>query len=139
LRQRKLPAELNDGLNFLTEAPFFGLEGSNFMAFIEVTSIIGGHDAMEEFLTSGLWPLSKKFGFKVETKESPLLKVVAPVSQVDAAIGTEESGAKFEARIMNAANLLVGNYNVAEHKAYQGLRHGLLNHIFELTRVLCQP
>jgi hypothetical protein len=41
--------------------------------------------------------------------------------------------------IVNVANLLVGNYNVAEHNAYQGLRHGRLNHIFELARVLYQP
>jgi hypothetical protein len=38
--------------------------------------------------------------------------------QVDAAIGTGESGAKFEVRIVHAVNLLVGNYNVAEHKGY---------------------
>jgi hypothetical protein len=60
----------------------------------------------------------------VETKESPLLKVVVPMPQIVVTIGTEESRAKFEARIMNAANLLVGKYSVAEHNAYQGLRHG---------------
>jgi hypothetical protein len=65
-----------------------------------------------------LWPLSEKFGLKVETRESPLSKVVVPMPQVDAAIGTGESGAKFEARIVHAVNLLVGNYNVAEHKGY---------------------
>jgi hypothetical protein len=41
--------------------------------------------------------------------------------------------------IVNVANLLVGNYNVVEHNAYQGLRHGRLNRIFELARVLYQP
>jgi hypothetical protein len=40
---------------------------------------------------------------------------------------------------MNATNLLVGNYNIAEHNAYKGLRHGMLNHVFELAYVLCQP
>jgi hypothetical protein len=45
----------------------------------------------------------------------------------------------FEARIVNAANLLVGNYNVAEHNTYQGLRHGRLNHVSILAGVLCQP
>jgi hypothetical protein len=43
------------------------------------------------------------------------------------------------ARVENAANLLVGNYNIVEHNAYQGLRHGRLNRIFELVGVLCQP
>jgi hypothetical protein len=51
-------------------------------------------------------------------KESPLSKVVVPMPQVDTIIGTEESGAEFEARIRNAVNLLVGKYNVAEHNAY---------------------
>jgi hypothetical protein len=44
--------------------------------------------------------------------------------QIVVTIGTEESRAKFEARIVNAANLLVGKYSVAEHNTYQGLRHG---------------
>jgi hypothetical protein len=125
-------------LNYLTEAPSScGLEDANFVAFIEATSIIGGRDAVEEFLASGLWPLREKFGFKLETKEFSLSKVVVPMPLVDAVIGYEESRAKFEARIVNAANLLVDNYNIAEHNAYQGLRHGQLNHIFELAGVLC--
>jgi hypothetical protein len=60
----------------------------------------------------------------VERKESPLSKVVVPMPQVDTVIGTEESRAEFEARIMNAVNLFLGKYNVAVHNAYQGLRHG---------------
>jgi hypothetical protein len=104
-------------LNYLTETPC-GLEDANFAAFIEATSIIGGHDAVEEFLTSGLWPLSEKFGFKVVMKESPLSKVMVPMPQFDTVIRTEEPGDKFEARIVNVVNLLVGNYNIAEHNAY---------------------
>jgi hypothetical protein len=34
---------------------------------------------VEEFLTCGLWPLSEKFGFEVETKECPQSKVVVPM------------------------------------------------------------
>jgi hypothetical protein len=127
-------------LNYLTEAPSCcGSEDANFATFVEVTSIFRSRDLVKEFLASGLWPLSEKFGFKMETKESPLSKVVVPMPQVDTAIRTGESGAEFEARIMNAANLLVGNYNVVEHNAYQELRHGRLNHVFELAGVLCQP
>jgi hypothetical protein len=127
-------------LDYLTEAPFScGPEDTNFEAFVEVTSIIGGRDVVEEFLASGLWPLSEKFGFEVEVKETPLSKVVLLMPQIDAAIGTKESRAEFEARIVNAANLLVGNYNIAECNAYQGLQHGPLNHVFDLTGILCQP
>jgi hypothetical protein len=117
-------------LNYLMEVPSSrGPEDTNFAAFAEVTSIIGGHDAMEEFHTCGLWPLSEK-KFNVETNESPLSKDVVPMPQVDIFIGTQESQAEFEARIASAANLLVGNYNVMEHNAYQGLRHRRLNRVF---------
>jgi hypothetical protein len=65
-----------------------------------------------------MWHLSEKFGFKVETKESPLSEVVVLMPQVDTVIGTKESRAEFEVRVVNAMNLLVGKYNVAEHNAY---------------------
>jgi hypothetical protein len=58
---------------------------------------------------------------------------------ITAAIGEREYDAMFVARAENAVNLLVGNYNIVEHNAYQGLRYGRLNRIFELVGVLCQP
>jgi hypothetical protein len=73
---------------------------------------------VEEFLACGLWPLSENFGFHVERKESPLSKVMVSMPQVNPVIGVQESGAAFEARILNAVNLLVGNYNITEHNAY---------------------
>jgi hypothetical protein len=51
-----------------------------------VTSLISGRDAVEEFLASGLWPLGQQFGFEVETKESPLSKVTAPMPRITTAI-----------------------------------------------------
>jgi hypothetical protein len=88
---------------------------------------------VEEFLACGLWPFSENFGFHVERKGSPLSKVMAPMPQVNPVIGAQDLGAAFEARIANAANLLVGNYNITEHNICKGL------HIFELAGVLCQP
>jgi hypothetical protein len=112
-------------LNYLTEVPSScGPEDTHFVAFVETTFLIGGRNVVEEFLAWGLWPLGEQFGFRVETKESPLSKVMVQMPQIAAAIGEWESEAKFGARVENAANLLVGNYNTAEHKAYQGLRHG---------------
>jgi hypothetical protein len=55
-------------LNYLTDTPSCGPKDANFVPFIAVTSIVRGHDTVEEFLACGLWPLSEKFGFKVETK-----------------------------------------------------------------------
>jgi hypothetical protein len=45
-------------LNYLTEVPSScGLEDANFAAFVEASSLISGHDVVEEFLACGLWPL----------------------------------------------------------------------------------
>jgi AmiR/NasT family two-component response regulator len=57
-------------------------------------------------------------------KESPLLKVVVSMPQVTTVIGAQEPGVEFEALIANATNLLVGSYNIVEHNAYKGIRHG---------------
>jgi hypothetical protein len=114
-------------LDYLTEVPSFcGPKDTNAAAFIEATSIIRGRDVVEEFLACDLWSLSEKFGFNVESTKSPLSKVVVLMPQVTATIDKQEPVAKFEARIESVVNLLVGNYNVVEHKAYQGLQHGRL-------------
>jgi hypothetical protein len=55
------------------------------------------------------------------------------------AIGVKETESTFETRIVNAAKLLVGKYNVLEHNAYTKLRRGQLNRVFELAGMLCQP
>jgi hypothetical protein len=60
-------------LNYAMEVTFeCGPTDANVAAFTEAALIIGGHDAVEEFLACGLWPLSEKFGFKVEMKETLL-------------------------------------------------------------------
>jgi hypothetical protein len=59
--------------------------------------------------------------------------------QVTPIIRAQEVGAAFEARMVNAASLLVGNYNITEHNTYKGIRHGRLNRVFELASVVCQP
>jgi hypothetical protein len=115
------------------------LEDADITAFIEVTSLIGGNDAVEEFLASGMWSLGRWFGFEVDMKASPLSKVTVRMPRIATAIGEQETGDKFNARIEKNANKVIGRYNLAEHTAYQGLRHGRLNHVFELARFLCQP
>jgi hypothetical protein len=47
-------------LNYMMEVPYScGPEDDDFLAFVEVTSLIGGHDAIEEFLACGLWRLGE--------------------------------------------------------------------------------
>jgi hypothetical protein len=115
-----------------------GPEDADFKAFVAVTSLIDGRDAVEEFLASGLCLLGRRFGFLVETKESPLSKITMPMPQIDTAIEEQESGAKFAARIEKAANELVSRYTIMEHNTYKGLCHGRVNHVFELAGFLCQ-
>jgi hypothetical protein len=46
-------------LNHLMDAPFkCGPKDVDVAAFVEATPIIEGRDAMEEFLTCGIWALS---------------------------------------------------------------------------------
>jgi hypothetical protein len=112
-------------LNYAMEVTFeCGPADTDVAAFTEVALIIAGHDIVEEFLACGLWPLSEKFGFKVETRETPPSKVVVPMPQVTLVIGAQELGSTFEERIATATCLLVGNYNIDEHNAYKGLHHG---------------
>jgi hypothetical protein len=55
-RQRKLSTELdNDSIvPFGGSSLFFGPINNDFAAFVEATSIIRGHDVVEEFLACGL-------------------------------------------------------------------------------------
>jgi hypothetical protein len=56
-------------LNYLAEVPSScGPKDNDFVAFVEATSLIGGHNAVGEFLACGLWPLGEQFSFRVETK-----------------------------------------------------------------------
>jgi hypothetical protein len=81
------------------------------MAFEEATKILGHHDAVEEFLTCGIWPLSGDWDFVVEKTESPLSKVTIPMLKVTDIIALQEMGPPFKASIASAAKQLVGNYN----------------------------
>jgi hypothetical protein len=77
-------------LDHLVEAPSeCGPEDDNFADFVEVTTFIGGHDVVEEFLACGLWPLSEKFGFPVERRESLLSKSMVPVLQAPLLVNQE--------------------------------------------------
>jgi hypothetical protein len=112
-------------LEYLIDAPFkCDLEDVNMAAFAEATSIIRGHDVVEEFLACGIWPLSKSCEFDVEKKETPLSNVMVPMPKVNPIIAKEESEAAFEARIIATTNLLVDNYCIIEHNAYTRLQNG---------------
>jgi hypothetical protein len=99
-------------LDYVTKAPHNCSENdANAMAFEEAAKIIGGCNAIEEFLTNDIWPLSDDWDLEVERTEAPLLKVTVPMPKVAMMIGEQEMGAMFEMRIACTVNCLVGNYS----------------------------
>jgi hypothetical protein len=62
----------------------------NVLAFEEATKIIGGRDAIEEFLVCGVWPLSDGWDFEVETTGSPVPKVTILMPKVTSIIDERE-------------------------------------------------
>jgi hypothetical protein len=109
-------------LDYLTKVPSScGPEYDNFMAFIEATSLIGGHDVVEEFLACGLWPLGQQFSLQVETKEYPLSKVLVQMPQITATIRERESEAKFVVHIEDAANELFADTTLRSITLIKGL------------------
>jgi hypothetical protein len=53
----------------------------NNIAFIQATTMIRGHDAVEEFLACGMYPLSAGFSFKDVTNDTTVMsKVVVLLS-----------------------------------------------------------
>jgi hypothetical protein len=68
----------------------------NVVAFTEAASISGCRETVEEFLACGIWPLCEKCDFEVETKETPLSKVVVSLPTITPVVGMKESGAAFE-------------------------------------------
>jgi hypothetical protein len=113
-------------LNYATEVTFeCGPTDTGVAAFTEAALIIRGCDTVEELLTCGMWPLSEKFGFKVETKETlPPAKGCGVDASSYSCYWGRRVGSTFETRIASVACLLMGNYNIAGHNAYKGLLHG---------------
>jgi hypothetical protein len=71
--------------------------------------------------------------------ESPHSKVSVSVLKVTTIIGKQETGVAFEARIVAAVNVLVGNYSLTEdHACITQLRHGRFNHVFDMVGVKYQ-
>jgi hypothetical protein len=75
----------------MVDASFECSEDVNVKAFIEATSIISGRNAVQDFLAYCIWPLNESCDFEVETKETPLLKVVVQMPKVTLGIGMKES------------------------------------------------
>jgi hypothetical protein len=75
-------------LDYLMKVPHsYIMDDVNVLAFEESTKIIGGCNAVKDFLAYDIWPLSDVWDFKVEKMESLLSKVTMPMLKVTAIIG----------------------------------------------------
>jgi hypothetical protein len=83
-------------LDYLMEAPHYcDVDDANAMTFKEATTIIKGHDTVEDFLAYNIWPLSDGWDFEVEKMEMPLLKVIMSMPKVAAITIEREMGQPF--------------------------------------------
>jgi hypothetical protein len=73
-------------LEYLMDAPYeCGPNDANVAAFTEVVVIIGGRDAVEEFIACSRSTEGSEF--KVKRPELPILKVVVPMRNVTVIMG----------------------------------------------------
>jgi hypothetical protein len=84
-------------LIFLKDSPFECLDAEiRDATFIKATRIIGGRDAMEEYLARGPFPLSVSFGLgEVADGETPVSKLSAPMPDFWVARFPEETNVGF--------------------------------------------
>jgi hypothetical protein len=130
-------------LNFVMDPPFDCPDDEvNDAAFIKATRMIGGQDAVEEYMACGLFPLSASFGLgKVTDRETPASKLPAPMLAFPVARLPEETNDQFHVRVELAAANVVGRYTRGEHKVCIEIlpNQGRVNWGFEFTGVPYEP
>jgi hypothetical protein len=111
-------------------------------AFVWASQNIRGRDAVEEFLSCGVWPLSAGVDFehvKVDFTLVSWLKI--PLPNFPLHREGEKDDFRFLARVEQEARNIVGGYTCTEHEAYLAsiLNNGRLNHVLELLGVSYGP
>jgi hypothetical protein len=106
-------------LEYLTVPPHNCPEdNSNDNAFVSLTTMIGGHHTVEEFMACEIWPLGACLGF-VEVVEAgaPASKVLVRLQKFDVTKPDDESDETFVGKIAAHVDKLVGRYGWKEHEA----------------------
>jgi hypothetical protein len=107
--------------------------------FISTSRNIGGWDAVEEFVSCGVWPLAGNVSFKhVKVDLTLVSKLKVPLPRFALSHEDEEDDAHFLVRVEHEARNIVGSYTRAEHEAYVCglLNNGRFNHVLKVTGVL---
>jgi hypothetical protein len=115
----------------------------NDVAFVRVIAIIGGHNAVEEFLACGMYPLSSGFGFRdVAVGMTVVLRVETSLSIFPVeAIHVEEAD-RFLAMVKMDTERILGSYGHREQDALMTAKlliGGHLNWLFDQKGAPCAP
>jgi hypothetical protein len=117
-------------------------DDSGDVAFVHAMGLIGGRDAVEEYLAYRMFPLLAGFSFTGTAEgEMPVLKVILPLPEFLVTKFKGESYDHFLARVELGVENVVGNYSHMEHDAcIQALPNGgRLNWVFEKAGVAYGP
>jgi hypothetical protein len=115
----------------------------NDVAFVRVMNMIGGRDAVEEFLACGMYPLLVGFSFRnVTTGMTAVSKVKMPLPIFPVeAVSTEDANC-FLATVKTDAEKILGSYGPREHDVCMIAKlpnGGCLNRVFEQMGVPYAP
>jgi hypothetical protein len=130
-------------LNFCTK-PFVqdSVGDLNDDAFISACKNIGGRDAVEEFVSCGVWPLSAGVDFEqVKVNLTPVSQLKVPLPNVPLSREDGEDDAQILARVKQEARNIVGGYTRMKHEACIASlpNNGLLNRVLEVVGVAYGP
>jgi hypothetical protein len=130
-------------LKFHTK-PSFDCPNDDFSdgAFIWASKCIGGQNALEEFVSCGVWPLAAGVNFEqVKVGVTPVSKLKVPLPGFTLCHKDDEDYIKFLVRVEQEAKVIVGSYMCTEHEACMAHLHnnGRLNRVLEFTVVAYGP
>jgi hypothetical protein len=111
-------------------------------AFVWASRSIKGRNAMEEFVSCGVWPLAGDVTFEhVKVDLTPVSNLKVPLPRFSLSRKDEEDGTRFLARVEQKARNIVDSYTCVEHEAYVSClpNNCRLNHVLELTGVAYRP
>jgi hypothetical protein len=86
--------------------------------FFWASRCIGGRDAMEEFVSCGVWPLAAGINFEhVKVGEMPVSKLKVLLPKISLRRQDDEDDTELLARVEQEARIIVDSYTCTEHKA----------------------
>jgi hypothetical protein len=126
-------------LDFVTEPSFQCPDDeASDVAFIKATRMIGGWDAVEEYMACGLFPFSVSFNLgEIAEGETPVSNLVVPLLESPVIRRPEETNDGFQVRVELATVIFAVQYACGEHKACVEIvpNGGRVNRVFEQTSV----